>query len=291
MMAVALTVGVAIACAPRLSAQARQHEIYASAVDEKGDPIEGLAPTDFIVREDKVTREVLAARHSSDPMQIALLIDNSTAAERFIRDFREALASFIDVIAADTVKHEVAVITLADRPTISADYTTDLARAKAATQRIFSMTGSGTYLLDGIIETSNGITKRDAPHPIIVAIVSEGPDLSDRVYQAVLEPLKAAGAQLHVIIVGRPVNNEVERGIVLDRGSRESGGRYEQVLASSGLPMRLKQVATDLTSQYLLTYSRPESLIPPEEITVDSNKPGVTVRGIPKKTPKGQKER
>jgi hypothetical protein len=241
------------------------------------------------VREDKVTREVLVARHASDPMQIALLIDNSRAAEPFIRDYREALASFLDVIAADTVKHEVAVITLADRPTINADYTTDLARAKAATQRIFSMPGSGTYLLDGIIETSNGITKRDSPRPVIVALITEGPDLSERQYQAVLEPLKAAGATLHIVIVGRPLNNEVDRGIVLDRGTRETGGRYENVLASSGLPMRMKQVATELTTQYLVTYSRPESLIPPEEITIASKKPGVTVRGTPKKTPKDKR--
>src|SRR4051812_11078985 len=93
LMAVALTVGSAIATAPHVSAQARQHEIYASAVDDKGDPIEGLPASDFLVREDKVAREVLVARHASDPMQIALLIDNSTAAERFIRDYREALAS------------------------------------------------------------------------------------------------------------------------------------------------------------------------------------------------------
>ena len=286
-MAIALMAGSAIAVSPLVSAQGRQHSIYASALNEQGAPVEGLIPTDFQVREDKTAREVLTVRPATDPMQIALLIDNSAAADPFIRDYREALAAFIDTIAADDgVQHQVAVITVAERPTINTDYTQDLARAKTGTQRIFSLPGSGTYLLDGIIETSKGITKREAARPVIVAITSEGPELSERVYQSVLEPLKESGATLHVIVVGRPINNDTDRAMVLARGTNDSGGRYETVLASSGLPMRLKQVAVDLTSQYLVTYARPESLIPPEAITIGSNKPGVTVRGTPAKAPK-----
>jgi hypothetical protein len=285
-LAIALMAGSAITLSPPLSAQARQRGIYASALDDQGAPVEGMTPADFEVREDKTAREVLTVRPASDPMQIALLIDNSAAAEPFIRDYREALGSFIDVLAADEAKHEVAVITLADRPTINTDYTGDLARAKAGTQRIFSMQGSGTYLLDGIIETSKGITKRESARPVIVVLTTEGPELSDRAYQTVLEPLEASGAAMHVVVMGRPLNLTVDRGVVLARGSKESGGRYENVLASSGLPMRMKQLATELTSQYLVTYTRPESLIPPEEITIDSHKPGVTVRGTPVKAPK-----
>jgi hypothetical protein len=58
------------------------------------------------------------------------------------------------------------------------------------------------------------------------------------------------------------------------------------VLASSGLAMRMAQVAHELTRQYLVTYARPESLIPPKDISIASRTPGVTVRGTPKKTPK-----
>ena len=284
--AIALMAGSAIALSPSMSAQARQRSIYASALNEQGDPVEGMTSADFEVREDKTAREVLTVRPASDPMQIALLIDNSAAADPFIRDYRQAFNTFIDVLAADGAKHEVAVITLADRPTIMTDYTADLARAKAGTQRIFSMPGSGTYLLDGIIETTNGITKREASRPVIVVLTAEGPELSNRVYQAVLEPLKASGAAMHVVVIGTPVNMTPDRGMVLSRGTRDSGGRYDNVLASSGLPSRLKQVATELTSQYLVTYARPESLIPPDEITIGSLKPGVTVRGTPAKAPK-----
>ena len=62
-----------------LEAQALQRSIYASALDQSGAPVPNLGPTDFVVREDKVAREILAVAPAVDPMQIALLVDNSQA--------------------------------------------------------------------------------------------------------------------------------------------------------------------------------------------------------------------
>ena len=50
------------------------------------------------------------------------------------------------------------------------------------------------------------------------------------------------------------------------------------------LPDRLKQVADELTHQYLVTYARPESLIPPEKITITAKRTGLLVRGTPVKS-------
>lgn len=265
-----------------LHAQTQQRIVYASALDEKGAPVAGLGSADFVVREDKVTREILNVAPARDPMQIALLIDNSQAADPYIRDLREAATTFIETIGADPggAKHEVAVITIGERPTINTDYTTDLARAVRGAQRIFATPGSGAYLLDGIIETSQGIRKREAQRPVIVAVITAGVDLSDRVYQSVLEPLRNSGASLHVVVVGRPVTDDNDRLMVLDLGTRDTGGRYDTVLTGTALTPRLKQLAEELTHQYKLTYAHPQTLIPPERITVSSARPGLTVRGI-----------
>src|SRR5262245_33460714 len=91
---------VAIATAP-LRAQAPQRVVYVSALDQNGAPVPNLGPADFIVREDKATREILSVTPASDPMQLALLVDNSQAAEGFIRDYREAIPAFLNAIAAD----------------------------------------------------------------------------------------------------------------------------------------------------------------------------------------------
>ena len=87
-------------------------------------------PSDFIVREDNVAREVLDVGPADDPMQIALLVDNSQAARDDIRDIREALPRVrrrADRRAPRAVKNEIALIALGERPTILADYTTDRA--------------------------------------------------------------------------------------------------------------------------------------------------------------------
>jgi hypothetical protein len=48
--------------------------------------------------------------------------------------------------------------------------------------------------------------------------------------------------------------------------------------ASRFLKPRLKQVASELTNQYVVTYGRPETLIPPEKIDVTVSRPGLTAR-------------
>src|SRR5206468_1781303 len=42
---------------------------------------------------------------------------------------------------------------------------------------------------------------------------------------------------------------------------------------------KLKEVAVELTHQNLVTYAHPDSLIPPERITVAAKRPGLTARG------------
>ena len=277
-----LLAAVASAQPAVLVAQAVQRSLYVSVVDQSGAPVEDLGPSDFIVREDRTTREVLQVQHADEPMQIALLVDNSQAAEPYIRDYREALPAFIAALTdAAGAKNEIALITLAERPTIITAYTSDPTQLQKGVQRIFSMSGSGTYLLDALIEVSQGIIKRHSPRPVILAIASEGPELSDRPFAAVLDPLHDSGAAFHVVILGRPENRSHDRAVVLDGGTRASGGRYENLLAGTALTGRLKQIARDLTSQYRVTYARPQTLIPPDRVTVGTARPGLTARGTP----------
>jgi len=265
-----------------LRAQTQQRVMYASAVDKDGNPVDGLGDTDFVIREDRVAREVLSVVPASQPMQIALLVDNSTAAERFIRDIRQGLTAFIKAIDEDPLgtRHEVAIITIGERPTINTEYTADLDRAAAGANRIFYAPNSGTYLMDGIMETSQGIRKKELTRPVMIAVITNGPELSGRVYPQVLDAFRPTGAAFHVMVLGSPITGNQDRLILLDMASREGGGRYDLVLTGAGLAPRLKQLADELTHQYRITYARPETLIPPEKVTVESAKPGLTVRGI-----------
>ncbi len=282
-----------------VTAQALQRAVWVTVLDKSGAPVSDLAPTDIIIREDNVTREILRIARATESMQISILVDNSEAAKPYISSYRKALPAFINALTADAEpgsRHEITIVALAQRPIILGDYTADRAQALKATGRLFSISDSGTYLLDGITEVSQGIVKRGALRPVIVAITTtEGPELSNRNYPEVLAALEVSGAALHVVTIGRAFNQSVntgrrnllsdlpaiprDRNVVLGRGSQRSGGSYDTLLTGTALTGKLKRLAAELTHQYRVTYARPNTLIPPERVTVVSARPDLTVRG------------
>src|SRR5690349_6480181 len=99
---VAILIALGLAVTPVfLTAQATRHAAFVSVTDQSGVPVTNLGAADFVVREDKTIQEVLEVTHADDPMQIGLLIDNSQAAESFVRDYREALTEFVTAITSD----------------------------------------------------------------------------------------------------------------------------------------------------------------------------------------------
>jgi VWFA-related protein len=263
---------------PRATAD-KTREVYVSVLDRKGAPVQGLTTTDFLVREDGKPREVLDVRPADTPLQIALLIDDSEAANEATSHMRDGLAAFLERLHG---KAEIALITVGERPTVLAPYTKDTAQLQQRVRRIFPRSGAGAYLLDAIMDASQALAKREAERPVIVALSFEGIDYSNRQHELVLSELRKSGAALHVIAVGSPsssMSDEMRnRNIVVAEGTARTGGRRDQVLAVSGIPDKLKQAADELLNQYVITYGRPDTLIPPEKLEVTSTRPNVTVR-------------
>jgi VWFA-related protein len=280
----------ALAWPATIVGQALQRAMYVSVLDDSGAPVPDLGPSDFVIREDNITREVLKVVPAEEPMQVAVLVDTSQAARDDISYFRTALPPFVSALTAG--RNQVAIIAIGERPTVFTDYTTNPANLKKGIDRIWSMRDSGAYLLDGIVEVCQGFKKREAARPVIVSITTEGPELSNLQHDQVLEPLRATGAAFHAITVGRPsssMSDEVRnRNIVLDEGPRATGGRRDDLLTSMALGGKLMQLANELTHQYRVTYARPESLIPPERVTVAAAKPGMTARGTAIKERQGR---
>ena len=257
-------------------AQADERVLYASVVDKDGSPVLDLTTKDFIVREDGQAREVLSVTRDTDPLQIALLVDNSVSMRPRLSVLRRAVTAFIDATREDV---QLAIITLAERPTILAGYTTDRAALKKAADNMFAYE-AGNYLLDGIAETSQGLAKRTMWRSAIAVITGIGPELSYRQYTEVLRFFRAGGASLHVVQMGAGIGGQ-GREIVISRGTSETGGRFEEVLVPTNLEMKSKQMATELSNQYRVTYARPSRLVPPSKTEVSVRRSDLKARGVP----------
>lgn len=265
-------------------AQGNERVLYVSAWDQKTRaPITGLGTDAFAVREDGARREVLRVAPATTPMAVAILVDNTQAAREHIAETRRALTSFVH--ALDGIG-PIAIIGVADRPTILRDYTTDQKQLEAGVGKVFAMPDSGATLLDAIVETSKGLQKRTEDRAAIVILTTENVEFSTRHYNDVLEGLAKGGAMLHAVVLTTPGGTSMDeaarnRAFVLDRGPRDSGGTRIDVLASQAFDVKLKELAAILKSQHRVTYSRPETLIPPQKVEVSATKAGVEANGGP----------
>ena len=90
---------------------------------------------------------------------------------------------------------------------------------------------------------------------------------------------------MHVLVLTNRANaairddNARDRALVIDEGTRMSGGRRQDLLSSMAYGDALAKVAEDLGNQYKIVYGRPGVLVPPKSFEVGVKKPDLTARG------------
>ncbi|HYB95542.1 MAG TPA: VWA domain-containing protein [Vicinamibacterales bacterium] len=273
------------------AAQANERVLYVNVWDQKtGAPVSGLSTGDFRITEDGAAREVLRVSPATTPMAVVILVDNSQAAAPHIAEIRRALQGFVR--ALDGIG-PIAIVGIADRPTILRDYTTDQKQLEAGIGKVFAMPDSGATLLDAIVEISRGLQKREEDRAAMVLVTTENVEFSTRHYNEVLEELAKGGASLHAVVLNTPAGSSLDdaarnRAFVLDRGPKDSGGTRSDLLAAQAFEAKLKDLAAILKSQQRVVYARPQALIPPKKVEVATTKAGLEASGGPAR---GQKVR
>ena len=288
MLAVAMCVARPAHVPTAAQAGSSEQTWYVSAIDRNG-PVEGLGPEAFVVTENGARREVLRVSRADEPIDITVLIDNSTAARDAIVYMRKAIPTFVTAL---TPAHKIALIGLADRPTILTRGTTDTKALVRQAEALYSLPSSGATLLDGIYEVSQGLLSRDASRAAIVAIATDGTEFTNRYSKDIVEALTRARASLHLVGIGRFEHSDSdvairERSFLLTAGPRESGGALYTMVAPGGIAQNLDKIARDLSSQYKVVYARPQMTIPPDKIEITSSKEDIKMRGTPARTKKG----
>jgi hypothetical protein len=210
-----------------------------------------------------------------------LLVDTSQASEPSLLDMRRGLGAFVDALAESEV--QIGLKTFGERPTKVSDPTTP-AMVRLGIDRLFHRAGTGAYLLEAIVETSQELQKAGTTGAAIVAFVVEaGPEFSQDDRQRVARALQAAQASLWTVTLqaragGVPTSTEArERAAVIGDVTTESGGLNLPILTSQAIPKAFDRLRGLFAARQRITYGRPDTLIPPERLEVVARREGLRV--------------
>lgn len=279
-----------VVLAPAAGAQRgdpREQHAFATVTDKKGAAVPGLGVADFSVTEDGVKREILRVEPAAAPLQVVLLLDSSDVVSSSTHDVRLGATTFINAIFDANSLSQMALYTFGERPTPVAPFaSTPIPILKAAAE-FFPASGSGSYFNEAVRDASRALAKIDAKRPVIVAYVDENsPEFSNIDHARVATELQSSRAALWTISrpdrnaantgLGNPVDNtaRMERSRIINDLTTQSGGENTQVFVTTTLATAFTDVAKLLASQYDITYTRPESMVPPKKIDVSTSRSG-----------------
>ena len=268
--------------------------VYVSVTDKNGTAITDLQSTDFEVKEGGKTREIVGASAATIPLRVSLLVaDQGTGA------FQRGLAQFMQTLLGHAEFQLVSVVVQPEKLT---DFSHEGRELSAALSRLGPRGRErGAQLMEAIQDATRDV-QHDARRPVIVVMRLGGEAASPITGDDVRQQLRQSGAALYVISAagaqgaappqatgtdavsvqqGQMRDSELADGAfnlaqVLGDGAKESGGRHDQVIATTHA-QALQQLANELLHQYEITYVPADGVKPGEKLSVSSRRKGVTV--------------
>ena len=267
-----LGAGMAVFMSTTALAQ-RQLQFFAQFTDAAGKPIAGVTEADISVTEDSAEGKVLRLEPINWPVRVALLVDNGAGSADRLNHTREGVRAFIQALPAGI---EASLQTTAPQPRFLVRPTTDKGALLGGVDLITPDTSAGRFI-EGLIEAVARFDKERADKekgtffPVVVivgSLTAEGSSIRDRDVQRLFQQLASQAVTVHVVMVGPSnqsgttnVSNAIQIGI---NASKQTGGRYESIAATTRLTTLLPEIGTQVAqsherqrAQYRITFERP----------------------------------
>jgi len=265
------------------AAEVEVRAVTVTVIDEKGEPVEGLAREEVALIENGVVRDLTSLEQDRRPLSLVLLVDTSAAvASAYRLTIVEALAGFLSRLPPGS---KFSIWTTGDRPTRLVELTDDVAAASRALTRVAPQ--GGNTMLDALVEASEELKKMEGERTAVVAVTAVGVEFSSRDrYRVAQEARKNAGLFMAVRIDEGVTDFENRSGYdyVFDDLTKRTGGLYESTLSVMGVDAALRKLSAHLRAQYRLSYATVPDLRN-RKIEVKVARPGVKVRVGPEPTP------
>jgi VWFA-related protein len=274
-----LTIILALFALPAAIAQDAEKRVFVTVLDGEGTPIAGLTPDHFAVRESGKDRQVVNVQPLRIPMHVAVLVDTSAGNGAPDESFRSAVVGFVERLAAF---NHVAVYSFGDRAASVVSFTRDAAQLRAKTVNMFGWSNQRSHLIDAVDLALRDLSQIETARPVIVAIASESPEASGRSAGGVIKRLISQSVAFHTVSLASAtgtgqasgVNGSIpassqrlggmiatgegdrERNRMLQQGTQSTGGGRQRLTSSLALDVALDRVARELSTSYLVTFSR-----------------------------------
>ena len=234
-------------------ADARLVVLHATVVNKSGHLLTDLTQKAFHVYENGVEQPIKKFIREDVPVSMGLIVDNSGS----MRTKRQRVeASALALVKASNPQDEVFIVNFNDEAFLDQPFTSDIKELERGLAKIDSR--GGTAMRDAIRMSIDYLKENGKKDKKVLVVVTDGDDNNS---SGTLENLVKAAQQSEVLIYTVGLLSEEEKREA-KRATRALNAIAEATGAKSYYPKELKdvdgvcqQVAHDIRSQYIITYS------------------------------------
>ena len=268
------------------SAWAQDRQLFMLVSNQSGQPITDVSPGEIVLEQEGSECTVKDARLDSAPMKVALMVDNSDAAQQSLNSMRDGLSAFLDELPPE---HEVGLFTIAGQVRRRVDFTMDREELKEEATGLFVDRNSAVVYMDGLLETWRRRFDDEDAWPVFVALVYDGAEGSrstqEEEFNEFAREIVGRGATVHAILVstrGGALQTTISTFL-----TQNTGGRYWALAAATALPETFTELAAAMGAQHEAVKDRYRIVFecdpdnPAAGIAAGVQRPGVSVRLFP----------
>lgn len=229
--------------------------VLVSVLDEHNRPTPDLPREAFQLFDEGKQQEIaIFEPETSQPLDLALMIDASLSAHKEISFEQEAAAHFIRQVVRPGDR--LAVFSFDEDVTQRASFSDNVAGLQDAVRRIPN--GAGTSIYDAVLLASRALAQRgDDRRRVIVLVTDAGETTSHYDFDAARREAVSANVLLYTIVV-RPVKNENGRNTAgehaLETMTDTTGGGMFYPDTPQELTAIFDRIDRELRTQYRLAY-------------------------------------
>jgi Ca-activated chloride channel family protein len=229
--------------------------VLVSVLDDKNRPAPDLPREAFQLFEEGVEQKIDRFEpETSQPLDLAIMIDSSLSAHKEITFEQEAAAHFIRQVLRPGDR--LAVFAVDENITQLASFSDNVAELQSAVRKMPA--GAGTSIYDAVLLGSRALARRGADRRRVIILVTDaGETTSTSDFDAARKEAVLSSALLYTIVI-RPVKNESGRNTAgehaLETMTDTTGGAMFYPDTPQELGAIFDRIDRELRTQYLLAY-------------------------------------